>query len=286
VPELPEVEVMRRNLARLAGDAPLEGIDALDPRVVEGDSAPLEALVGHPLRAERRGKHLILRGGDQALLLHMRMTGQVVEDRGQAGRLRLRFRGGAAALLVDPRRFARARALPAAALSQALAGLGPDPWPEPLDGPAFAARFAGCAAPLKPALLDQGRVAGLGNIYAAELCWRVGLDPRAPVDALLPADWEALAAQAWALLDAVVSWEDGSEIHFLHDGGPLPAPFAVYGRAGEPCPRCGAGVERFAQAGRSTAWCPGCQLRGRRPARRSRARSRSSSSSGSKGLGR
>lgn len=286
MPELPEVEVMRRNLSRLAGDRPLQGVDVLDATVVAPGGAPLDALLGHNLGAARRGKHLICALGGHVLVLHMRMTGQVVEDRGQRGRLRLRFADGPAALLVDTRRFARAHCLPAAALPAHLAGLGPDPWPEPRDGAWWAARFAGARGPLKPGLLDQGRVAGLGNIYAAELCWRVGVDPRTPIDLLSPAHWDQLAVAARQLLDEVITHEDRGELHYINEGGPVPEPFAVYGREGAPCRRCGAVVARFAQAGRSTAWCPACQLLPSAPERRSSARSRSSSSSGSKGLGR
>jgi formamidopyrimidine-DNA glycosylase len=285
LPELPEVEVMRRNLLRLAGSRPLSGVDVLDPTVVVPGGAPLEALVGHALDPGRHGKHLTCTFGPHVLVLHMRMTGQVVEDRGQRGRLRLRFADGPAALLVDTRRFARAHCLPASALPAHLNGLGPDAWPERHDGAWWAARFAGAKGPLKPGLLDQSRVAGLGNIYAAELCWRIGVDPRTPIDLLDLARWDALAAAAWELLEQVVESEDKGEMHYVNEGGPLPEPFAVYGREGAPCRRCGATIERFPQAGRSTSWCPACQVLPSAPERRNNARSRSSSSSGSKGLG-
>ena len=286
MPELPEVEVMRRNLVRLAGSRPLVGVDVLDAAVVAPAGAPIAGLIGHPVVAGRRGKHLICAFGPYALVVHMRMTGQLVEDRGQRGRLRLRFADGPSALLVDTRRFARAHCLPLASLPSLLDGVGPDPWPEPRDGAWWAARFAGARGPLKPGLLSQARVAGLGNIYAAELCWRLGIDPRAPIDLLAPSDWDDLAAAAWRLLDEVVTYEDRGELRYVNEGGPLPEPFAVYGREGAPCRRCGTAIARFPQAGRSTSWCPGCQVRLSAPERRSRARSRSSSSSGSKGLGR
>ena len=91
MPELPEVEVMRRNLVRLAGSRPLVGVDVLDAAVVAPAGAPIAGLIGHPVVAGRRGKHLICAFGPYALVVHMRMTGQLVEDRGQRGRLRLRF---------------------------------------------------------------------------------------------------------------------------------------------------------------------------------------------------
>ncbi|MCB9744337.1 MAG: hypothetical protein H6740_17195 [Alphaproteobacteria bacterium] len=264
MPELPEVEIATRNVRRWTRGRRLRRLELLDPRLVVEATRPPEALAGaQVLGCRRRAKYLILETDLADLVWHFRMTGKLVPDRpGGRTRARLHLDEG------DPIAFKDSRCLgelwllpPGEALPwlQATA-LGPEPFPEPQPGEWWAARLAGLRGALKPALMRQDRIAGLGNIAASEICWRARLDPQRPCPTLDAPAHAALAREASAFLHEIVALEAGDEIAYLNDGPrDAPNPFAIYGREGEPCPRCGAPVRRFPQAGRSTFWCPPCQ---------------------------
>jgi len=262
VPELPEVEVFTRNLARWAGGRTLSRLEVVDPRVWSGPCAP-EELEGHEVSgAYRRAKYTVLEVGSRALVLHYRMTGKPVLDDGDARRkvrLRMWLTGGRRLLFDDARCLGQAWALDRADIGAFLEtrGLGPDAWPGPRDGAWWAARFSGVRAPIKVALLDQRRVAGVGNIGASEACHRAGLDPRRSASSLEQSEWTALAQGVRDWVEETLAQELGDEIHFVTSGGE--GCFLVYARAGAPCLRCQRLVERFVQRGRATFWCPSCQ---------------------------
>jgi formamidopyrimidine-DNA glycosylase len=152
--------------------------------------------------------------------------------------------------------------------------LTPDEWadldarlgPEPLD-PSFtpanlAGRLEGSRAPLRNALLDQSRIAGLGNVYANEACHRARLDPRRPAGGLASAEVRRLHAAIRALLEAAIERRGTTFSNYQDIGGESGAfqdDLAVYGRSGEPCPRCGGAIARVVLAGRSAFHCTGCQ---------------------------
>lgn len=282
MPELPEVECFTRDLARWTGGAILERVDVPDPRVLSGvEPGGLEILRGgRPGRCWRRAKWSVVevqpRGAapTQALLLHYRMTGKPVLEDGAPGRkvrLRLHLRPGGEAgasrvdepervvAFDDSRCLGEVHLLPLADLPAFFEArrLGPDCWPERRPGSWWAERLGDSRRPLKVALLDQHRVAGVGNIGASEACFRARLDPRGPARSLPDAAWEALAEAVPAWVEATLAEELGQEIHFVTAGGSNP--FLVYGREGEPCAACGDPVARFVQAQRSTFWCPSCQ---------------------------
>jgi formamidopyrimidine-DNA glycosylase len=163
---------------------------------------------------------------------------------------------GQVAWLVDDRRFARLT--PAPDLEAAVAeDLGPDAL-APLSGAALAARLAGRGA-LKTLLMNQRRLAGLGNIHAAEALHRARLSPFATPQDLQAAEWARLARAIHAQVEEAVAETDAEEVAYLSDGKHVANPFRVYGRAGQPCPACGERIARRTQGGRSTFWCPRCQ---------------------------
>ena len=244
MPELPEVEIMSRNLRKWLGSGPVQVV-GLEPGLPTAEMGPVTV--------ERRGKTCLVRGDAGTLVLHFRMTGKVVL--GEHERARAVFRGERVVSFVDARRLGTLRLVEDVDLS----GLGPDAWPERRDGAWWRQRFARKRGPIKPALLDQRCVAGLGNIAASEICWRIGVDPRRGVPSLAPEEWERLAEQAWAFLDEVIEAEDGDEILYLNADPGAQNPFSVYGREGEPCPASGRRIERLVQSGRSTYWVPGHQ---------------------------
>jgi formamidopyrimidine-DNA glycosylase len=250
MPELPEVEAAVRVLRAAA-----EGRTIVRARVMHRSLrarvAPsrLRALVGARVdRIERRGKHQLLHLKDgRALHAHFRMAGDWVVDRAAAppprfARAVVELDDGARIWLVDPRALSTLDVRDAAApLELRLGPEATDPTLRPRDLARALVRRRGA---IKPALLDQRLVAGIGNIYAAEVLWRARIDPRASAASLTQPELARLLAAIRAVMRRAL---DGA------------IRFAVYDREGLPCRRCGTAVARIVQAGRSTYFCPHCQ---------------------------
>ena len=262
MPELPEVEIMTRNVRRWLSGQTLTALDVLDPTLLPAEEAA--TLTGASIgEARRRGKYLCLPVGEKALILHFRMTGKAVLETAPRRHVRARLRTETASVaFVDTRRLGNAWIRPLADLSVFFDAipLGEEPWPLPRDGAWWASRLAGLRGALKPAMMRQDRIAGLGNIAAAEICHRAKLHPARRVPDLTEADFSALAAATRAFIDRVLAVESGPEIHYVNEGAPTPAPFRVYGREGAGC-ACGGRITRISQSGRSTFFCPACQRR-------------------------
>ncbi|WP_287372861.1 bifunctional DNA-formamidopyrimidine glycosylase/DNA-(apurinic or apyrimidinic site) lyase [Oceanithermus sp.] len=263
MPELPEVETVRRMLAPVVTGRRLLGIEHDDP----ARYAAAEAAVGRRVRAlRRRGKYLIfaLEGGLE-LIAHLGMSGSLRLDAGTHTRARLELEG-ATVYFNDPRRFGRLVAVPAGdyAALPTLARMGPEPLSRGFTANVLAARLARTARPIKPALLSQEPVAGLGNIYADEALWKARLHPARPANRLAPGEVRRLHRAVRAVLRRAVELGGstlGDGVYTRPDGEPgyFQIEHAVYGRAGAACPRCGAKVARFVLGGRSTHVCPRCQ---------------------------
>jgi formamidopyrimidine-DNA glycosylase len=273
VPELPEVEVLRRSLEpRLVGRR-IAGIDVLAPALREPlDSRTLRRrLVGKRIeRLRRRGKYLWIDvEGSSTLVVHLGMSGRLTVAPRRARRephehLALRLDGGERLRLRDPRRFGLAFAAPTAGLEQDphFAGLGPEPLDPPISGRVLAARACGSRAPVKAFLMDASRLVGVGNIYATEALHRAAIHPTRSVARLSAERWDRLAKAIVAVLSRAIR-EGGTTLNDFADGDGNPGEFqislAVYDREGEPCPRCGAPIRRIVQGGRGTFYCPRCQ---------------------------
>jgi formamidopyrimidine-DNA glycosylase len=257
VPELPEVEEAARRLRHwivgrtIARVQPLHrGLQARLP------SRTLRSLRGAVVRSvERRGKHQLIHLDDGRIIhVHFRMAGDWELLEGGAPprsvRLLLHLDDGTRVALVDPRALGTVDVHPAGA--PPTIALGPEATDPAVDVGAIHAKLGTRQAAIKPVLLDQRIIAGVGNIYAAEALWHAKLDPRQPASGLTRAEVaRLLRAVRTALLRA-------SGNRYFRGGGR----FAVYGRAGEPCRRCGTAIARFTQAGRSTYHCPTCQASG------------------------
>ncbi len=278
MPELPEVETIRRRLAPRVEGRSLARVAVLDPRWTRPrPPAEVEALVtGRRVqRLTRRGKYLVWElDGEHYLLCHLRMTGALLYDppaEPAHGRVRIELDDGHRVIYDDPRRFGTGElALGRPALEGFFAArLGV----EPLDGAFTAAglRSAGRSsrAPIKAFLLDQRRVAGMGNIYADEALFRAGIHPLRQARALTVALWQALHAAIVEALRAGIA-ADGASIDDYRDPdgvrGSFQDEFLVHRRAGEPCPRCATPVRKLVAAGRGTYVCERCQSRPRRAA--------------------
>lgn len=279
MPELPEVETVRRGLLPV-----MEGRRILAAAAHRPDLRwPLperlaERLTGRRVEGLRRRSKYILADleGGETLILHLGMSGRMLVSGGTLGTFHhampaaqkhdhivLDMEGGARVTFNDARRFGMVdlAATAAAEGHRLLAGLGPEPLGNGFDEAYLARRLAG-RAPVKAALLDQRVIAGLGNIYVSEALFRAGIAPTRAAGSLRPEEvarlvpairevlTEAIAAGGSSLRD--YRQADGELGYFQHA-------FRVYDRAGQPCPTCGGPVARIVQQGRSSFYCPACQ---------------------------
>lgn len=268
VPELPEVEYAARALKRAACGVRIVRAKVLHPHVGRRlPAARLRRLAGRSIaRVERRGKHqLAVLDDGSTLHVHFRMTGDwIVTPSGDVlprfARFVLELENGSRIVLADPRALASVELLDRdASLATAL---GPDAVSAQFDAAHMRQAVARRRIAIKPALLDQSVVAGIGNIYAAEALWLARLDPRTPASQLGARDIDRLVR---AIRRVLSRGRDGSG-RYTSAGS---ARLNVYDREGKRCARCGTGIARIVQAARSTYWCPGCQVnpapRARRP---------------------
>jgi formamidopyrimidine-DNA glycosylase len=285
VPELPEVETIRRQLAPLVQGRTLREVEILDPRWSR-PLAPAElaaALTGRRVEhLGRRGKYLLWTlAGDVHLAQHLRMTGSVLADPDPEPphtRVRVLLSRGRRLAIVDPRRFGTGELLLGSDAMESFfaARLGLEPFDERFTTEHLRTLARGSRAPIKALLLDQRKLAGVGNIYADEALFRAGIHPRRPAGRLTGAQHARLREAVVEALQAGIDARGATIDDFRHvDGvrGSFQDQFLVYGRAGEPCARCGAPVVKMVVAGRGTYVCERCQARPRRPVARPGARS-------------
>lgn len=282
VPELPEVETVRRGLAPVMEGARIaraevrrDGLRWPFPPDLAG------RLTGaRVLRLGRRSKY-ILADLDTAetLILHLGMSGRVTVASEILGTFHhatgtlaahdhvvLTMDGGARITLNDPRRFGALDLAPTETAHQhpLLAGLGPEPLGNDFHAGHLGARFQGRRAPVKAMLLDQRAVAGLGNIYVCESLFRAGIHPTRAAGRIGAARLDALAGTIRTVLDEAIAAGGSSLRDYRQTGGELgyfQHTFRVYDREGQPCvtPGCTGTVQRIVQSGRSTWFCPCCQ---------------------------
>jgi len=280
MPELPEVETIRRQLEPELVGRRIESVEVLDERLTRPVS-PREverASAGRRIEAaERRGKYLMLRlDGGRSLVMHLRMTGNLLlgDTRDDIRYLRAVFHleGGTSLLFTDARRFGTAVVLDDDDLEEYMAPrAGIEPLSERLTAEEIGALAEGRRAPLKSFLLVQSGIAGIGNIYADEALWRAELHPLSPAGSTRPEHWERLRQGIVDTLEAGLA-NGGASIDDYRDArgeeGTMQEEFLVHTREGLPCPRCGTEIRRIVVGGRSTYFCPGCQKRLRRRRRR------------------
>lgn len=268
VPELPEVEIAARNLRRWCQGHRVLSVRITDGRIIRGqaESTFRRTLRGRRVVAvTRHGKNVLADLGDgRAWWIHLGMTGKLVwRDPGEPltshTRVAVRLDPGTLCFH-DPRLFG-ATAAGAAGRIRAIARideLGPDALAIGRSGRRLAAALGAGRTPIKLALMDQSRLAGIGNIQASEALWRARIHPTTSVGALDAEQMRRLARGMNDALEHTIQDEDGPEITYVEEAG-ADNPFFVYGRDGEPCPRCEAAIVRTSQGGRGTFHCPGCQ---------------------------
>ncbi|MEZ6197796.1 MAG: bifunctional DNA-formamidopyrimidine glycosylase/DNA-(apurinic or apyrimidinic site) lyase [Planctomycetota bacterium] len=273
MPELPEVESLRRSLLDLVVGRRVESIRVRESRLREGvDGRALRRdLAGRRcLGISRRAKYLILEFEREArLLVHLGMSGRFfatteAEPLDRHDHLIFTLDHGGQLRYRDPRRFGLVRSGSARSFARdpRLTELGPEPFDPVFDGTHLAVRARGRRGPVKPFLMDARVVVGVGNIYASEALHRAGIHPARRVDRIAAARWEGLARAVREILAASIE-RGGTTLADFVDGrgraGEYATALGVYGREGEPCPVCGAAIRRSVQAARSTYHCPRCQ---------------------------
>jgi formamidopyrimidine-DNA glycosylase len=275
VPELPEVETIRRGLQRLEGTT-LADVDVRERRLRRRiDVAALQALCGRRIaRLGRRAKYLLFeaeRGG--GMIVHLGMSGRLFlvapgsppqphehvswwfERDGES--VELRFQ--------DPRRFGLVAARRHGSVSDhpLFAGLGPEPF-DAAFSPGYAYRATrGSRRPVKNALMDARFVAGVGNIYASEALWRAAINPKTRAGRISRRRWQRLLEAVVEVLQDAIA-EGGTTLNDFRSATGDPGYFQIalraYDREGASCARCGGTIRRIVQVGRSTYYCPGCQV--------------------------
>lgn len=274
MPELPEVETTRRGFAAIVEGRRLVRVTARRPDLrfplppefsgrLEGQKV---------IRLDRRAKYILVRlESELTWLIHLGMSGRITVGQGPLPALGTHDHvtaetdDGGHMVYQDARRFGFMDLFPTAdqAAHPRLSSLGLEPLTE-LTPKRLAALLDGRATPIKAALLDQRRIAGLGNIYVSEALFRAKVRPDRSAGEVTPAEIRRLAKAIPAVLNEALAAGGSSIRDYRQPSGELgyfKASWAVYGREGEDCPRCGGGpVRRLTQSGRSSFYCPACQI--------------------------
>jgi formamidopyrimidine-DNA glycosylase len=257
MPELPEVEVVRRELVKLEGST-IVRIESDDKRVFDPRANAVDRVIRH---VGRRGKWLRLELDEGLVFSHLGMTGDwTLRDPGDRAlpfeRVRMDVeREGkvTSARYTDPRRFGRFIA--AVHDIDAWRALGPDPLLEGIDEERVLAFMKKRKRAVKVVLLDQSLLAGVGNILAIEAMWNAKIDPRVPASTMNARDVHEIARGLLAIIGRTIAYDEKMRDAARH----AKTPFRIYGRAKEPCPRCGVTLRQIVLGARGTTFCPGCQ---------------------------
>jgi formamidopyrimidine-DNA glycosylase len=277
MPELPEVETVRARLEPKLVGRRFERVEIFDERLTRPfDPARVAAeLEGERVAAlDRRGKYLVVRfESGRVLLIHLRMTGNLLHGNGGSDtvgenrhrRAVVRLDDGSDVVYRDMRRFGTWLLFEADELEPYLGDrVGGDPLAPSFTAKRLEERLTGRRAPVKAALLDQRKLAGVGNIYADEALWRARVHPVRPAGELRVAEVKALHRGIRGALHVGIARQGATlRTYRTPDGrsGRMQHEFKVYGREGEPCDRCGTPIEKIRVAGRGTYYCPSCQPR-------------------------
>lgn len=273
MPELPEVETIRRSLQDKIKGKTLVGVEVFLEKMVKGiDMDNLDAkLNGKKVtRLDRRGKYLIIHlSGGLAMVIHLRMTGQLLYCLPEEKALKhthvvFHFNDKRELRFVDQRQFGKVQLVPIKELDtvSGLKTLGVEPLSDQFTREFIKKELRNRRTKIKPLLLDQTIIAGIGNIYADEALFRAMIHPERVASALTPREASRLyLAIKEVLIEGIENRGTSIKDYIDGDGnqGSNQSNLRVYGREGEPCPKCGKTIERKAIGGRSSHFCPKCQ---------------------------
>ncbi len=265
MPELPEVETVRRELKERVGGRTIKKVIVNAPRLLRGISEESfsSRITGASITdIKRAGKLLIIElSGGKAITVHLKMTGQLVyPGDGKASRVRFLLSGGEYLDFNDRRLFAEIGLTDDWRGISFVKSLGPEPFDITPD--VFHSMLSGRKAKIKPLLLDQTFIAGIGNLYAAEALFRAGIHPAREARSLSGKESGALLAAITATLKEAIKHKGSSMDQYVRPSGKR-GDFVrfhkVYGKEGRECGKCGGGIKRVSLGGRGTYFCPGCQ---------------------------
>lgn len=271
MPELPEVETIARGLANAVSGKTIDFVTVLRPNVALPEPIRFaRELAGERITGvSRRGKFVVFSlGSGRQLVVHLRMTGRlIVQPAGTTiqepyTNVLLAFRGGVRLCFADVRRFGRMRLVEPE--EPWAAEVGVEPLSDEFSLESFSRLLSGRTAPIKVFLLDQRRIAGIGNIYACEALWAARIRPNRPAGTLSKPARRRLHASIIDVLRRAIEMRGTSVVDYVDaDGlrGGFQNALAVYGRQGESCPRCGRTIVRTVVGQRGTFWCRACQSR-------------------------
>jgi formamidopyrimidine-DNA glycosylase len=270
MPELPEVETIKRELAPLVTGQRIKSVEflwaktLLSPSIAEFDSRVNGRRI---TELGRRGKYLIVRldSGD-SILVHLRMTGSFLVGRGKElpdnhTRATIHLDDGLNMFFIDPRKFGKFQLVEDTS-NKVLEKLGPEPLSDAFTSAVLAAQLSGRKIPVKAALVDQGVVAGIGNMYADEVLFEARIHPLRAADSLSGDEIKRLHRAIRHVLKEAIENKGASIANYFRPGGEhgtAHKEFKVAHRRGEDCPVCGGPIERIVVRQRGTYFCPSCQ---------------------------
>lgn len=272
MPELPEVETVRRGLVSLVVGKTIREVDVLWPKIIEMPEVDefRNDLVGETIEeVSRRGKYLIFHFTHYDMVSHLRMEGKYeffseTTPLNKHSHVRFIFTDGSELIYNDVRKFGRMSLVKknAGLLYKGIQQLGPEPTDEDFDLVEFAKRLKKAHTMIKPLLLNQKIVAGLGNIYVDEVLWLSKIHPEQPANTLKSEEIKVLHQAIIAVITKAKE-AGGTTIrtylNALGEAGHFQQELNVYGQTGTPCPRCGTPIAKMKVAQRGTHYCPHCQ---------------------------
>ncbi len=273
MPELPEVETVRRGLTQLVSGAKINSVDVLYPKMINLTPTHFEKnLAGKKIeKIDRRGKYLLIRlDHNLTLVSHLRMEGKYdVEPEGaplgKHTHIVFHLADGRQLRYNDTRKFGRMNLVPTGT-ENTVAGLktiGPEPTEADLKFDYMKNIFSKSKKAIKPFLLDQSKIAGLGNIYADEVLWMSKIHPEQPVNKVTDQEIAILRENIIKEIKMAIAGH-GTTVHSYSnaygEAGSFQNQLNVYGREGQPCPRCGTTIKKIKLAQRGTHFCSKCQV--------------------------
>ena len=275
MPELPEVETVRKGLVRLVKGKTIENVEVRWPRIIEAPEVETfqQQLIGQTIQdVERRGKFLIFKLSDGDMVSHLRMEGKYefylkpVEELNKHTHVLFTFTDGTQLHYNDVRKFGRMALVSKneSMLYKGIRQLGPEPIPAAFLLEPFQIQLKRASKAIKPLLLDQKLVTGLGNIYVDEALWLSKIHPETPANRLNEAETVRLHQ---AIIDVLAKAVEAggttirSYANALGEAGNFQVSLHAYGQTGHPCDRCGTPIVKIKVAQRGTHFCPTCQVR-------------------------
>ncbi|APV44915.1 formamidopyrimidine-DNA glycosylase [Dehalogenimonas formicexedens] len=268
MPELPEVETVTNEIRPYVLGRCIENVEVFWPGTVKGNTIAefVNGLKGQTVaKVRRRGKFIIWElSSGKKLLTHLKMTGALIAQEASAlpppyNRVEITLDDGFKVYFRDPRKFGRMRVVDR---DSTIEELGPEPLEPEFTVETFTSILRKRKSPIKPTLLDQSLIAGIGNMYADEALFEAKIHPLRPADSLTPAEYRRLHKAIQQVLTAAIESKGASISNYVRPGGELGHAhfaFKVAHRRGENCPRCGAALERIVVRGRGTYLCSRCQ---------------------------